>query len=62
MAHNACCIMYRMLVVISMCCNPKQPSIHASPCPANGVATSASKHSIRIKNLLYATHVASPEN
>jgi len=29
MAHNACCIMYRMLVVISVCCNPKQPSIHA---------------------------------
>lgn len=48
MAHNACCIMYRMLVVISMCCNPKQLSIHASRY-VNGVAMSASQHSIRIE-------------
>lgn len=29
MAHNTCCIMYLMPVVISVCCNPKQPFIHA---------------------------------
>lgn len=30
MVHNTCCIMYLMPVVISVCCNPKQPSIHAA--------------------------------
>lgn len=46
MVHNTCCIMYLMLVVISVCCNPKQPSIHtphavaivtmAQPCSPTG--------------------------